>query len=75
MFDCNNKKEANLYRNNKVIKSVRMYGQFGSVVVHQKDFILKSICKFPKDCFDDHLRRWIPLRVRRDIEFVFPARV
>ena len=57
MFDCNNKKEANLYRNNKVIKSVRMYGQFGSVVAHQKDFILEgSICKFPKDCFDDHLR-------------------
>ena len=57
MFDCNNEKEANLYRNNKVIKSVRMYGQFGSVVAHQKDFILEgSTCKFPKDCFDDHLR-------------------
>ena len=57
LFDCNNEKEADLYRNKKVIKSVRMYGQFGSVVACQKDFIFEgSVCKFPKDCFDDHLR-------------------
>ena len=55
LFDCNNKKEAHFYRKKKVIASARMYGQFGDIVVRREDFILeRSMCKFPKDCFDEY---------------------
>jgi hypothetical protein len=55
LFDCNNKKEAHFYRKKKVIASARMYGQFGDMVVRREDFILeRSMCKFPKDCFDEY---------------------